>query len=181
LKFALMEVLNVADSEEGDGVSVGGIDQSLSDADGRTALHLCSALGHLECVRFLIENGAAVDVPDAEGKLPLELADVRDAAIAQLLIHPAVVLLLPGTAVEVGGLTSATVLNGQRGVVIAAGAQPRPTSSVGGIAAGTQATVGGSVGAGRVQVLLAGNEAPKAIRVEHLTRVADLPIAAVTT
>jgi hypothetical protein len=33
-----------------------GMDMTLCDYDGRTALHLASAEGHLECVTFLLEH-----------------------------------------------------------------------------------------------------------------------------
>lgn len=33
-----------------------GMDMTLSDYDGRTALHLASSEGHLDCVEFLIEH-----------------------------------------------------------------------------------------------------------------------------
>lgn len=33
-----------------------GMDMTLSDYDGRTALHLAAAEGHFECVQFLVEQ-----------------------------------------------------------------------------------------------------------------------------
>ena len=33
-----------------------GVDMNLGDYDGRTALHLAAAEGHLRCVRFLLEE-----------------------------------------------------------------------------------------------------------------------------
>ena len=187
LKFALMEVLNGEVEEEaatsrvgeageehkrnphcgGEGgggggytsTSGSGINQRLSDEDGRTALHLCSMLGHLECVQFLLENGAAVNVVDNGGATPFNLAvGANHTAAAQLLVNSTIGLLVPGTEVEVTGLTSATALNGQRGVVIAPAAAVR----------------GSGIGPGRVQVQLAGHLAPKAIRPENLVRVGDL-------
>lgn len=42
-----------------------GMDMTLSDYDGRTALHLAAAEGHLNCVQFLIEQcGVPVDPRD---------------------------------------------------------------------------------------------------------------------
>lgn len=52
-----------------------GMDITLSDYDGRTALHLASAEGHLNCVQFLLEQ---CDVPhnpkDRWGNTPLDEA-----------------------------------------------------------------------------------------------------------
>lgn len=42
-----------------------GMDMTLSDYDGRTALHLAAAEGHLNCVQFLVEQcGVPVDPRD---------------------------------------------------------------------------------------------------------------------
>ena len=51
-----------------------GANINASDRYGRTALHLASAEGHSEAVRFLVMKGAKVDVEDCRGCQPLEEA-----------------------------------------------------------------------------------------------------------
>ncbi|KAL0273652.1 UNVERIFIED_CONTAM: hypothetical protein PYX00_006278 [Menopon gallinae] len=52
-----------------------GMDMTLSDYDGRTALHLAAAEGHLACVQFLIEQcQVPVDPRDRWGNLPIDEA-----------------------------------------------------------------------------------------------------------
>ena len=63
-------------------------------------------------------------------------------------------MLKPGTRVVIAGLTTATILNGKRGVVVAAGA---------GAGAGAA-----QPGPGRVMVLLEGGKVPKAVKMENL-------------
>lgn len=47
-----------------------GMDITLSDYDGRTALHLAAAEGHLDCIQFLLEQ---CNVPhNPKGKLLIE-------------------------------------------------------------------------------------------------------------
>lgn len=51
------------------------MDMSLSDYDGRTALHLAAAEGHLDCVNFLLSQcKVPFDVKDRWGNTPMKEA-----------------------------------------------------------------------------------------------------------
>ena len=51
------------------------MDMTLADYDGRTALHLAAAEGHVQCVSFLLNQcNVPRDIRDRWGKSPLEEA-----------------------------------------------------------------------------------------------------------
>lgn len=52
-----------------------GGDFNIPDYDGRTPLHLACCEGHLETVRYLLENGASVHATDRFNQTPLDNAD----------------------------------------------------------------------------------------------------------
>jgi glutaminase len=57
------------------GYALAGYDMSVADYDGRTALHIAAAEGHLSCVRFLIEKCQVPPTPrDRWGQSPLDEA-----------------------------------------------------------------------------------------------------------
>lgn len=58
--------------------------------EGDSALHVASAWGHMECVTVLVENGAAIDIVNAQGASPLHVAlSRRHTNVAMFLIHAA--------------------------------------------------------------------------------------------
>ncbi|XP_071164690.1 serine/threonine-protein phosphatase 6 regulatory ankyrin repeat subunit B-like isoform X2 [Mytilus edulis] len=49
------------------------VDMNLRDYDGRTALHLAAANGHVEAVEFLVkEANVTVEIPDRENRFPID-------------------------------------------------------------------------------------------------------------
>jgi len=64
-----------------------GVDMNIGDYDGRTALHLAAAEGHLRCVRFLLETCKVQhDVKDRWGQTPISEAILfKHTKVAALL------------------------------------------------------------------------------------------------
>ena len=54
-----------------------------SNEDGDTALHRCAALGHQDCVEWLLERGADPELRNRDGQAA---ADLADAAVEHLLV-----------------------------------------------------------------------------------------------
>jgi ankyrin repeat protein len=55
-------------------VELGG-DVNIANTSGVTALHAAVLVGGMELPRFLVEQGAAIDVTDKQGRTPISLAD----------------------------------------------------------------------------------------------------------
>jgi ankyrin repeat protein len=63
---------------------VKGLKVNQGDYDQRTPLHLACSAGHLDIVKYLIENGADINCKDRWGATPLN--DTRDQEIIKYLI-----------------------------------------------------------------------------------------------
>jgi glutaminase len=60
-----------------------GVNMNQGDYDRRTPLHLASAAGHIDIVKYLVSNGVDVSPRDRWGATPLN--DAQDAAIIEYL------------------------------------------------------------------------------------------------
>ena len=70
-----------------------GVDVNASDTAGRGALHLACSEGHCRAVKFLLSNGAKLEMQDRWGKTPLVEAVLSGKrAVADLLVHAGAVL-----------------------------------------------------------------------------------------
>ncbi len=65
-----------------------GHDMGISDFDGRTPLHLASAEGHLECVRFLLQSCGVPAQPADRYFMPFKVSSITDDAVTRLLSQP---------------------------------------------------------------------------------------------
>ena len=76
------------DAKHGFGKRVGiwleyGVDPNARNSEGRTALHLFAARGTgKETIRTLVKSGADLEMPDAEGRTPLDLASAANCQSA---------------------------------------------------------------------------------------------------
>ena len=66
-------------------------DPDLQDREGRTAMHICAAMGHVATLAVLLESGADPMVHDAHLNTCVHYAalEAREAAMALLLASPA--------------------------------------------------------------------------------------------
>jgi len=83
-----------------------GVDMNLGDYDGRTALHLAAAEGHLRCVKFLLEVcKVKFDVKDRWGQTPLSEAVLfKHTKIASILKrHERMMAMKNGKTVDDSG------------------------------------------------------------------------------
>lgn len=64
------------------------IDVNAVDEEGRSALHIASALGNVESVKALIKAGADVNLQDKLGRTPLHFTVMRQELVKKILKEP---------------------------------------------------------------------------------------------
>eukprot|EP00301_Raphidiophrys_heterophryoidea_P006769 c12703_g1_i1.p1 GENE.c12703_g1_i1~~c12703_g1_i1.p1 ORF type:complete len:1692 (-),score=437.89 c12703_g1_i1:416-5491(-) len=55
-------------------IDAGGLEVSVKDLEGRTPLHIATARGNLDIVKFLVEHHASLDANDGRNQTPIEAA-----------------------------------------------------------------------------------------------------------
>uniref|UniRef100_A0A0D9X2F9 Uncharacterized protein n=1 Tax=Leersia perrieri TaxID=77586 RepID=A0A0D9X2F9_9ORYZ len=70
----LIDAARYDDMEEVVALFSAGVPLDSTDSQGRTALHMASANGHLAVVEYLIQNGANVNAKNSENNTPLHWA-----------------------------------------------------------------------------------------------------------
>ncbi|KAL7202694.1 hypothetical protein ACSBR1_034210 [Camellia fascicularis] len=71
---ALLEAARYDDIDDVMNLASAGISLDSKDSQGRTALHMASANGHLDIVDYLIRNGVDVNASNVEKNTPLHWA-----------------------------------------------------------------------------------------------------------
>jgi ankyrin repeat protein len=63
-------------------VNVAGVDINATDSEGQTCVHLCATHGADHVLQWLINAGAEIDTPDADGETPLHYACRQHSAVS---------------------------------------------------------------------------------------------------
>ncbi|EYU45456.1 hypothetical protein MIMGU_mgv1a015521mg [Erythranthe guttata] len=71
---AFLEAARYDDIDDVTSIASAGVPLDSKDLEGRTALHMASANGHLDIVDYLIRNGADVNACNTEKNTPLHWA-----------------------------------------------------------------------------------------------------------
>ncbi|XP_073040870.1 uncharacterized protein [Primulina eburnea] len=71
---ALLEAARYDDIDDLMSIASQGVSLNLKDSEGRTALHMASANGHINIVDYLIHNGVDINACNVEKNTPLHWA-----------------------------------------------------------------------------------------------------------